>query len=46
MRYSGDQWMRDDQRSALPDLDRIHLLKTRTLMLTGEQDMADFTLDR
>jgi pimeloyl-ACP methyl ester carboxylesterase len=44
MRFSGDQWVSDNQRHALPDVDRIHLLKTRTLLLTGGRDMADFRL--
>ena len=44
MRFPGDQWIRDNQRPALPDVDRIHLLKTRTLLLAGGRDMADFKL--
>jgi pimeloyl-ACP methyl ester carboxylesterase len=44
MRFPGDQWVRDNQRSGLPDVDRIHLLRARTLLLTGARDMADFRL--
>jgi pimeloyl-ACP methyl ester carboxylesterase len=41
-RFAGDQWLRDDHRLMPPDVDRIHLLKTRTLLLTGGRDLEDF----
>lgn len=44
MRFSGRAWIRDDQRPMLPDVDRLHLLQTRTLLLTGGRDLADFAL--
>ena len=44
MRFSGTQWIRDYQRTALPDVERLHLLHTRTLLLTGGRDMQDFKL--
>lgn len=44
MRFSGDQWLRDNHRPMLPDVDRIHMLETRTLLLTGDRDLEDFRL--
>ncbi len=44
MRYSGAQWIRDDHQWMLPDVERLHLLATRTLLLTGGRDLADFRL--
>jgi len=44
MRFSGRQWIRDYQEPQLPDLERLHLLKTRTLLLTGGQDLDEFRL--
>lgn len=44
MRFSGDQWLRDDHRLMPPDVERIHLLQTRTLLLTGGRDLPDFRL--
>lgn len=44
MRFSGAAWIRDDQRPMLPDVDRLHLLQARTLLLTGGRDLADFAL--
>ena len=44
MRFRGDQWIRDEHRPMLPDVDRIHLLQTRTLLQTGDRDLADFRL--
>lgn len=42
--YHGAQWVRDHQRDALPDIDRLHALATPTLLLTGERDFADLRL--
>jgi pimeloyl-ACP methyl ester carboxylesterase len=43
-RYSGAQWVYDAQRSALPDLERVHQLQPPTLLLTGAEDLPDFRL--
>jgi len=42
--YHGRQWVRDDQRRELPDVDRLHTLAAPTLLLTGEKDVADIRL--
>lgn len=42
--YHGRQWIRDDQRAELPDVDRLHTLSVPTLLLTGERDVADMRL--
>lgn len=42
--YHGRQWIRDDQRDELPDIDRLHTLAMPTLLLTGEKDVADLRL--
>ncbi len=44
MRFPGHQWIRDNHRPMLPDVERLHLLSTRTLLLTGDRDMEDFRL--
>jgi pimeloyl-ACP methyl ester carboxylesterase len=44
MRYSGAQWISDRHVQLLPDVERLHLLKTRTLLLTGGRDLDDFRL--
>lgn len=44
MAFSGEQWVRDNQRVSLPDIERLHRLCVPTLLLTGEQDMPDFCL--
>jgi pimeloyl-ACP methyl ester carboxylesterase len=44
MRFAGEQWIRNDERPQLPDVERIHLLETPTLLLTGSKDLADFRL--
>jgi pimeloyl-ACP methyl ester carboxylesterase len=44
MRFSGAQWIRDLHVEALPDVERLYLLDTRTLLLTGGQDVDDFRL--
>ena len=42
--YSGQVWVKDPQRRAMPDIDRLHLIETPTLLLTGELDLPDFRL--
>lgn len=42
MRFAGEQWIRDDHERMLPDLERLHLLQVRTLLLTGGLDFEDF----
>jgi pimeloyl-ACP methyl ester carboxylesterase len=44
MRYSGNQWVHDSHQLMLPDIERLHQLATRTLLLTGEKDFEDFRL--
>jgi len=44
MRYSGAQWISDCHVHMLPDVERLHLLGTRTLLLTGGRDLDDFRL--
>ncbi len=44
MRFPGDQWVRDDQRPVLPDVERLHTLKPPTLLLSGGCDHPDFQL--
>ncbi len=44
MRFRGVQWIRADHRPMLPDVERLHSLDTRTLLLTGGRDLADFRL--
>jgi pimeloyl-ACP methyl ester carboxylesterase len=44
MRYSGEQWINDHHQLMLPDVERLHLLATRTLLLTGGCDLDDFRL--
>lgn len=44
MRFSGAQWVHDNHRLMLPDVERLHVLKTRTLLLTGARDVEDFRL--
>ncbi len=41
-RFSGAQWLRDNERPSLPDVERLHLLHTPTLLLTGDRDVEDF----
>jgi pimeloyl-ACP methyl ester carboxylesterase len=43
-RYSGKQWLYDDEEPALPDLDRVPTLHSPTLLITGTRDLADFRL--
>ena len=42
--YHGRQWVRDDQRAELPDVDRLHELGMPMLLLTGERDVPDLRL--
>lgn len=44
MRFSGAQWIHDYHQLMLPDVERLHLLATRTLLLTGGRDLEDFRL--
>jgi pimeloyl-ACP methyl ester carboxylesterase len=44
MRYSGRQWVHDNHQLMLPDVERLHQLTTRTLLLTGGKDLEDFRL--
>jgi pimeloyl-ACP methyl ester carboxylesterase len=45
MRYPGTQWIGGEHhRPMLPDLERLHLLRSRTLLLTGGLDFEDFRL--
>ena len=44
MRYCGAHWIRDNHRLKLPDVERLCLLGTRTLLLTGGRDLDDFRL--
>jgi pimeloyl-ACP methyl ester carboxylesterase len=41
-RFSGAQWIGDAHRLMLPDVERLHLLSTPTLLLTGARDYEDF----
>lgn len=43
-RFHGRQWIEDRAKPVLPDVERLHELSTPTLLLTGEEDMADFRL--
>lgn len=40
--FHGHQWVRDDHRPALPDVERLRDLAVPTLLLTGEYDTEDF----
>lgn len=42
--YSGRVWVKDPQRRAMPDVERLHLIQAPTLLLTGELDLPDFRL--
>lgn len=44
MRFSGSQWVHDNHEMVPPDVERLHLLRTRTLLLTGGRDLEDFRL--
>jgi len=44
MRFHGEQWVHDHHELMLPDVERLHLLTTRTLLLTGGRDLEDFRL--
>ncbi len=42
--FKGQQWIRDDQREVMSDVEQMHSLLPATLLLTGALDMADFRL--
>lgn len=42
--FHGRQWVQDDQRPELPDVDRLTDLAIPTLLLTGSRDTEDFRL--
>ncbi|MDE8653277.1 alpha/beta fold hydrolase [Novosphingobium album (ex Liu et al. 2023)] len=42
--FHGHQWIRDDQRNELPEIERLHRLAMPTLLLTGGRDLPDFRL--
>lgn len=42
--FHGRQWVQDDQRPELPEVDRLTELAVPTLLLTGERDTEDFRL--
>lgn len=42
--FHGRQWVQDDQRPELPDVDRLPELAVPTLLLTGGLDVEDFRL--
>ncbi len=44
MRYSGQEWLKDYQVMAMPDVDRLCELSVDTLLLTGTKDLDDFRL--
>lgn len=44
MRFSGSQWISDSHRPMLPDVERLHTLKPRALLITGARDLEDFRL--
>ena len=44
MAFPGRQWLHDDQRAELPDVDRLHALAVPTLLLSGECDVPDMRL--
>ncbi len=44
LRYPGSHWIRDSHRLMLPDVERLHHLDARTLLLTGGRDLAEFRL--
>lgn len=43
-RYCCGEWIADRQHPVLPDVERLPLLATPTLLLTGEHDLPDFRL--
>ena len=44
MRSSPAEWLDDHHELMFPDVERLHLLQTRTLLLTGDRDLDDFRL--
>lgn len=43
-RFAGRQWICDNHALVLPDIERLHELRSPTLLLTGERDLEDFRL--
>jgi pimeloyl-ACP methyl ester carboxylesterase len=43
-RFQGTQWVSDLHRLVLPDVERLHLLRSRTMLMTGGRDFEDFRL--
>lgn len=43
-RFAGTQWIRNYEKESLPDVERLYMLKARTLLLTGARDFEDFRL--
>jgi pimeloyl-ACP methyl ester carboxylesterase len=41
MRFSGEHWLGDEHELMYPDVERLHQLTTRTLLLTGGRDLDD-----
>jgi pimeloyl-ACP methyl ester carboxylesterase len=44
MKDSGAQWLEDLQEPVLPDIERLHQLQTRTLLMSGGRDLSEFRL--
>jgi pimeloyl-ACP methyl ester carboxylesterase len=44
MRMSAQQWIETDHMLMLPDVERLHLLTTPTLLMSGVRDLDDFRL--
>jgi pimeloyl-ACP methyl ester carboxylesterase len=44
MKMSADQWTDEYHELMLPDVERLHLLTTRTLLMTGSADLDEFRL--
>ena len=43
-RYAGQQWIHDSHVLMMPDIERLHELTTRTLLLSGGRDLEEFQL--
>jgi pimeloyl-ACP methyl ester carboxylesterase len=39
--FSGAQWLHDEHRPMMPDVERLHRLAASTLLLTGGRDMGE-----
>ncbi|WP_439133747.1 alpha/beta fold hydrolase [Pseudomaricurvus sp.] len=44
MRFSGREWLQNNEQPELPDVDRLVELNVPTLLLTGGRDLDDFQL--